>query len=131
MRLPAITLSLRVRGAAPVDVAWRRYAELDRWPSWSPQVRDVEAASRLLVPGLQGRVVGPVGLRVPFTVLDVGARSWTWEVRPPIGAPVRLVHGVTGDVGGCTATLVMQGLAPLVLGYAPFARLALRRLVRP
>ncbi len=128
--LPRTTLSLAASGPADPDVAWRRYAELDRWPDWSPQVRGVEASGRTLVPGLSGHVLGPAGLRVAFTVESVGDRVWTWVVHPLPGASVRLHHAVLARGTGCTTTLVLSGPAPLVLPYAPVARLALGRLVR-
>lgn len=131
MRLPAVTLSLVAHGAAPPDLVWSRYAELDRWQDWSPQVRGVEADDRRLREGLRGTVIGPAGLRVPFRVEQVGERSWTWVVRPLPGSSVRLHHAVVGEAGGSATTLVLRGPAPLVVPYAPVARLALSRLVRP
>ena len=132
-------LSLVARGTATADEAWRRYVDLGRWPEWSPQIRAVQAPSSRLVPGLSGRVLPPVGPAASFVVLEVdeARRLWSWQVTAgPAGGPggglttLDLEHGVDERVGGgSTATLRLQGAVPVVLGYAPLARLALRRLV--
>ena len=74
-------------------------------------------------------------MRVRFRVLavDPAARVWTWQAS---AGPVvlRLHHGVAPDPAGSgrtRTTLRVTGPAPVVLAYAPVARLALRRLVRP
>ncbi|MGZ6793671.1 MAG: SRPBCC family protein [Mycobacteriales bacterium] len=129
MWLPLTTVTLRAAGDASPERAWERYAGLDLWSTWSPQVRGVEADERRLRTGLSGRVVGPLGVRVPFTVTDVGPRSWTWEVRAA-GATLVLHHLVLAHPGGSLTELRVRGPVPLALGYAPAAQLALRRLVR-
>ena len=40
-------------------------------------------------------------------------------------------HRVVPEGSGCRTTLEMAGPLPVLLGYAPLARLALGRLVRP
>jgi hypothetical protein len=70
---------------------------------------------------------------LPFVVdtVDEAARRWSWTVS--LG-PVRLhlLHWVTeGPDGGSTTGLRVSGPAPLVVGYAPLAHLAIGRLVRP
>ena len=134
-------MSLVARGRASADEVWRRYAELTRWPEWSPQIRAVQAPSSRLVAGLSGRVLPPLGPAASFVVLDVdeARRLWTWQVTSgPAGGPggglttVDLEHGVDERVGGgSTATLRLRGAVPVVLAYAPLARLAMRRLVAP
>ena len=114
-------------------------------PDGSPQVTEtwVDTDGDVLTPGLAGTVRGPLGVAVPFRVLDVepdgAVRRWTWRVS--VG-PVSLLleHAVipldaaasgTGpDVRRTATTLLIDGPAPLVLGYAPLAQLALVRLVR-
>ncbi len=129
MLLPSITLTLRAAGTASPEVAWERYDNLDLWSTWSPQVQRVQAEHRRLRPGLEGAVVGPVGVRVPFVVTEVGDRSWSWDVRPA-GLRLTLHHLVLPHPGGSLTELVVRGPVPVVLGYAPLAQLALGRLVK-
>lgn len=143
-------LTLRASGPAAADVAWRRYADLDAWSTWSPQIGAVTTGGgrRTLAAGLSGTVAGlPVAhrplLAVRFTVdaVDEGAMTWSWHVRPArvlldlppwvAGlAALHLEHGVRAAHGGSTTSLRLTGRAPVVLGYALPALVALRRLVR-
>ncbi|AIS01744.1 SRPBCC family protein [Streptomyces glaucescens] len=125
-------LTLHATGPAGPDTVWQRYACVDEWASWSPQVKAVQAAGRRLRAGLRGTVASAAGIRAAFVVeaVDHHRRTWTWRVR---WGPVRLRlhHEVRAHVRGSTTTLTMHGPSPALLAYAPFARLALRRLVRP
>lgn len=143
-------LSLRASGPAATDLAWRRYAHLDAWRTWSPQIDAVSTDDgwRTLAAGLSGSVTGlPVRdrplLAVRFTVEDVdeGAMTWSWRVRPTrvlLDLPtwvarlvaLHLEHGVRRAPGGSETTLRLTGRAPVVLGYALPALVALHRLVR-
>jgi hypothetical protein len=126
-------LTLHATGPeAPAEV-WERYADPARWPDWAPQITGVDLPAPRLVAGVRGRVRGPVGVALPFVVdaVDEAARQWAWTVS--LG-PVRLhlLHWVAeGPDGGSTTGLRMDGPAPVVLGYAPLARVAIGRLVRP
>lgn len=143
-------LTLRARGDAPPDLVWERYADLDLWRTWSPQIErvqldpgeGVEPDGVRLRAGLEGVVHGPVGIAVRFrvTAVDEGALTWSWRVRPapggriPLPVALDLDHAVLALDDGSETTLTITGAlhaAPLVLGYAPLARLALGRLVRP
>jgi hypothetical protein len=161
----ALTLRLGVEASGPIPVptAWERYERVELWPRWAPQIRSVTTTgpttppttppaasatrSPRLAAGLTGRIVGPLGVWVEFTVLDVDreAHRWAWQVRRgPLA--LHLEHGVEPAAGGRTvrrpeditqpaasagsrAWLVVSGPAPVVLGYAPAAWIALRRLV--
>jgi hypothetical protein len=130
-----VRTSVSARGPlAPAD-AWERYADLDRWPAWAPQITGVSAPRRRLEAGLRGTVRAAGVVRVPFEVLavDDAARTWSWRVR--LG-PIRLVlhHGVEpdGPDGEGTRTwLVTEGPALVVVPYTPVALVALHALVGP
>jgi hypothetical protein len=131
-----LSLHLEACGPVPVASAWRRYARPALWPTWSPQLRSVEITGgepdQELATGTTGRVHGPIGVWADFTVLsfDAAARSWSWRVRRgPLA--IRLEHMVEARAGaaGSRTTLVLHGLPPVVLGYAPLAWYALHRLV--
>ena len=123
--------SITVTGDADPSLAWSRYEHLVLWPTWSPQISDVIAATPSLSTGLTVLVVGPLGVRVPFEVLDVDTEAMEWRWRVQYGpAQATLEHTVRPAPGGCSTGLVIDGPAFVVLGYRPLAQLALRRLVR-
>ncbi len=125
-------LSLSAAGAADPAEAWERYARPERWAEWAPQIKRVSASGPRRVAGMTGRVHGPVGVHVDFVVdaVDEDARRWRWTVRrgPLV---LRLEHTVVARPRGCSTSLRIDGPLPIVVGYAPLARLALGRLVRP
>lgn len=122
--------TVSARGRARRDEVWDRYADLDRWSEWAPQISSVEAPARRLTPGLRGTVRALGVVPVGFEVLDVdeAARTWSWSVR--VG-PIRLelAHGVEPDPRGSRTWLRISGPTPVVLGYAPLATIALHALV--
>ncbi len=123
-----LSLTVHAHGDAPPEVVWERYADLRRWPQWSPQITDVESTGPSLKHGLTGKVIGPFGIAVPFVVTEVGIRSWSWDVQA-LGTQLHLDHSVMPYGGGAETALRMKGPAPVVVAYAPFAKLALQRLV--
>jgi hypothetical protein len=126
------TIVLRASGTADVDEVWDRYVRPARWPSWSPQIRDVRASADRISAGVEGAVIGFCGIRAQFVVeaVDEPRRRWSWRVRlGPIG--LRLEHGVEAAATGSRTTLRIEGPSPVIAGYAPLAQLALHRLVRP
>jgi len=137
-----LSLTVRADGGADPDLVWERYARLDLWSTWSPQIRRVEPDGARLSAGLQGLVHGPAGVAARFvvTAVDESARTWSWRVRPALRTLVTLPvaldleHAVQARAGGSQTALTIAGplrAAPLMAGYAPVARLALQRLVRP
>lgn len=119
----------RVRGRAPADVVWERYAEPARWPSWAPQVTRVDCSAARIAPGVTGRVRGLGGVWLRFEVLEVDAvaRQWSWRVRfGPVVLWLR--HGVDRDGG---SWLVLRAPVVLAVPYLPVAHLALLSLTRP
>ena len=125
------TLTLHASGPVDPDEVWERYALPGRWPGWSPHILGVESSGARIAAGVVGHVRGPLGVRVPFALVDVDepGREWRWTVQ---AGPVRvgLLHWVTAGPGGGTTTgLRMHGPLPVLLGYTPLAQLALHRLV--
>ncbi|WNV75734.1 SRPBCC family protein [Geodermatophilus sp. DSM 44513] len=126
-------LTLHATGPEAPAEAWERYVLPARWPQWAPQITGVSVPVDRLAAGVRGRVHGPLGVRLPFLVetVDEAARQWSWTVS---AGPVRLhlLHWVSAAPdGGSTTGLRVSGPAPVVLGYAPLARLAIGRLVHP
>ena len=120
---------IEARGPAPVEEVWDRYATLARWPEWSPQISRVEASADQLALGVRGRVHLAGVLTVPFIVTSCRPedRTWSWQVRlGPV--TLDLEHAVYAAGSGTRTTLSMAGPALVVLGYAPLAQVALRRL---
>lgn len=123
-------LSLHATGPVDPRIAWERYADLDQWPTWSPQLVRVDTVERRLRAGLEGHVVGPLGVRLAFTVTALVDRSWSWDVRLPLGQVMHLDHDVRPHGSGTITGLRVDGPLPLVIGYSPLAQLALHQLVR-
>jgi Polyketide cyclase / dehydrase and lipid transport len=125
------TITLRASGDAPVELAWERYARPELWSQWSPQISRVDIEADRIGVGLRGTVHGRLGLRVGFliTAVDEPARRWAWRVYlGPLALTLR--HRVDAEPNGSSTSLTVSGLAPVVVGYAPLARLALANLVR-
>ncbi|MDO5629000.1 MAG: hypothetical protein Q4G43_11825 [Mobilicoccus sp.] len=118
-------------GRADIAEVWERYADLDRWSDWAPQIRTVDAPERRLRPGLCGIVRGPLATAVPFHIdaVDEETPSWTWTVTM-LGASVQMHHDLTATTKGTTAGLTLDGPPPIALGYGPVARVALTLLCR-
>lgn len=127
-------MTVAARGASRVEDVWRAYSTPARWHEWSPQIVDVECPepSVPVETGRAGVVRGPLGARVTFSVTDVdtSAHRWTWQVRTGL-LTLTMQHGVDGEDGAARAWVRITGPLPVVLGYAPAARVALARLVAP
>ncbi len=115
---------LRASGPAPADAAWERYADVDRWPAWCPQISAVHLdgapachppapggrTARRLAVGARGTVDGLPVLGLPmlavrFVVGDVdpASRRWSWSV-----VPTRAVLPVPGAVGALAGLLLVH-----------------------
>ncbi|MEO5662074.1 MAG: hypothetical protein ABIR39_02215 [Nocardioides sp.] len=122
-------MRISAAGAATREQVWLRYVTPELWPTWAPHLRGVTCADSTVRAGSSGTVHGPAGLRVPFEVLEIDdvQRTWSWRVGRPIG--ITMKHGVDDAPEAGARAWVELPLA--LLGYAPLAQLALRRLVRP
>jgi hypothetical protein len=125
-----VSILVQARGPADPELVWERYAQLDLWRTWSPQIRRVECREHELALGIEGTVHGPLGMHAAFVVTSClpEHRTWSWMVRSgPI--VLALEHAVHADPVGSRATLRLRGPALVVFGYAPLVRPALHRLV--
>ena len=129
------SLTVRARGPRSADSAWERYADLDRWTDWAPQIRGVDTdGRRRLEPGLRGRVRGPAGIGCPVRRRrrERGRADVGMDGAPRSGA-VAVHHEIhpqgPGDESGSVTVLRLHGPLPVLVGYAPVARFALHRLV--
>ncbi len=128
------TLKLTAHGAAPVELAWERYADPQLWHTWAPQIQRVQTEMQRLRPGGSGTVhAGPFArptVPVPFQVVHVDeeTREWSWKVRLGL-IHLHLEHGVTPHLTGSSTWLRIRGPLPVVLVYVPVARMAMNRLV--
>jgi hypothetical protein len=119
-------------GPATADEAWRRFTTPATWATWAPLIQDVDSADDVIRVGSTGRVHGPRGVAVDFTVthVDPVLRSWSWTVGRG-AAEVRMDHHVLpAPGGGSRAFLRVPGRSAAVLQpYRIPAAGALRRLV--
>lgn len=118
-------MRIEATGPSTARDMWEAYAEPARWHEWAPQIRAVRPLERIS-PGLRGEVEGLFGVRARFEVTDVDevAERWTWRVQ--VGpATLTIAH----EVADGRTSVEIDGPAPLVIAYAPVARLALSRLV--
>lgn len=121
-----------VEGDAPVELVWERYTHPSQWPAWAPQIRSVDSDDDPIEPGTRGTVHGPVFTFAPFRIryVDHRAREWSWWVGLGV-LGVGMDHGVDETDGGSRAWVRIHAHRYLAAPYAPIARLALKRLVRP
>lgn len=96
---------------APVDVVWRTFAALERWPEWTPTVTALEPSNRdglrvgdtaaMTQPGQRDRV---------WTITEVTeGSSFVWEATDPGGIKLTATH---------TATAVDEDTTRLELSFA-------------
>lgn len=127
-------LRLSASGPLSLEEVWEHYTQPVWWPQWAPHLREVEYAGKVVTPGTTGRVRGVGGVVVDFRIdaVDEETRTWSWSVQ---AGPLRVSfdHGVDAALpssgNATTAWLVVHGLWPVVLGYAPIAQYSLGRLV--
>jgi uncharacterized protein YndB with AHSA1/START domain len=110
---------------APAERVWALLADPQRWVTWGPSVRGVDASAGWVEPGKRGRVRTPVGLWLPFEITAVDAgRAWRWRVAG-VEATGHRVEPL--GAGRCRAVFVVPGWA---FPYGLVCRVALGRLAR-
>ncbi len=118
---------LRSRGdiEADADCVWRLLVDVARWPEWGPSVQAVECPSRVIGPGVTGRVQTAPGLWLDFEITHwEEGRYWRWRVGGVAATGHRVV--VRGP-GRCELVFEVPAWAPF---YLPVCALALRRIAR-
>ncbi|OBK71806.1 SRPBCC family protein [Mycobacterium sp. 1274761.0] len=109
---------------APAAAVWKVLCDTDAWPKWGPTVSSGEIDGGTLTLGATGRVYTPVGVALPFTIIEFEpGRHWKWAVA---GVPAT-AHGVEPTGTGCRATMSAPWWAP---AYLPVLAIALQRIDR-
>ena len=100
--------------AAPADVVWRIYADVERWPEWTESVTEVDLGGEALAVGASARIRQPKLPRATWVVTELTpGRSWSWEARSP-GAVSVGHHRVTPTADGTSrAELSIDQSGPL------------------
>ncbi|MEO6957307.1 MAG: SRPBCC family protein [Antricoccus sp.] len=130
-RLGRTILTINRTGPCTPAEVWRRYMTVSEWPSWSPQIIKVMGIDGRICAGDQGVVVGPLGVKIPFTIVAVDEETMRWTWRVSVGPlKIQMIHGVDPSSNGSRAWVRIMLPAPIALGYAPFAALALHKLTR-
>jgi uncharacterized membrane protein len=105
----------RVAIAAPPEVVWSVYSDVERWPAWTRSVTRVEPLDGAgIEPGRRFRITQP---RLPVLVWQVTevrpGRSWRWTATSP-GAVTDAWHEVAPDgEAASVATLGVDQRGPL------------------
>jgi carbon monoxide dehydrogenase subunit G len=117
-----------VRVDVPPDKVWAVYADVERWPEWTPVMQKIERLEDgPLALGSTARIEAKGGPPSVWTVTELtDGRSFTWEAR---ARGVRLVawHAIEADGDGSKVKLGvrMTGLMATLLG--PFLRSVAKR----
>ena len=117
---------------APARRVWAVLLDVERWPTWTPSMTDVE----LLTPGplavdSQVRVQQPRLPAARWTVDDfVAGRSFAWTSSSP-GTTTRADHTVIPTATGCQVQVSLVQTGPLAgllsLAYGRLTRRYLRQ----
>lgn len=113
--------------AAPADLVWRTVADVEKWPEWTPTMKEVRREdSGDLREGSIAAVQQPKQPLRTWTVTELTpGRSFTWA---SAGRGLRLSadHTVTTDNGTTVVALTFSLAGPL----APFASLLAGKAIR-
>ncbi|RZQ61520.1 SRPBCC family protein [Amycolatopsis suaedae] len=102
---------------APAELVWRTISTVERWPEWTPTMREVTRADTgELRVGSTAEVHQPGQPVRTWTVTELEpGRSFTWTTTGP-GLRLSADHSLSGDGSGVVVTLgftVTGILAPL------------------
>ncbi len=120
--------------APPADV-WRVLADLERWPEWTPSMREVRPLSGDggeggLTVGGKVRVRQPKLPTVTWTVDEVEpGRSFSWRSDSP-GMASRAEHRIEPTGAGSHVVLVLEQTGPFAGVTGLFYARLIRRYVR-
>jgi hypothetical protein len=90
---------------APIDEAWRQFADVATWPTWAPHIRrvDVTPAGRIGPTSAGTLFFRPIG-RSRFAVSScVDGSAWEWTGRV-LGLVIRYDHRFAATVEGTRLT---------------------------
>ncbi|OIN79583.1 SRPBCC family protein [Mycobacterium malmoense] len=107
---------------APAARVWELLVDVERWPSWTESMREIERLDGgPLVVGSRSRVTQPKGRPMVWTVTQLEPlREFTWVAEAP-GLSFEAVHRI-GDNGDHVATtLEFIATGPLAWLAAPLA----------
>jgi uncharacterized protein YndB with AHSA1/START domain len=95
--------------AAPADLVWQVFSDVERWPEWTASVTKLTALDGPeLRPGARFEIRQPRFPKLVWTVTEVDpGSSWTWVTRSP-GATTTATHHVRA--AGPDRTVVEQVL---------------------
>jgi hypothetical protein len=66
---------------APLRMVWQIITDTEQWPRWGPSVRAVRCRERFIRAGSRGEVLTPIGVWLPFTVVNFERDcSWDWKI---------------------------------------------------
>lgn len=118
-------LATRALVDADAGRVWRLLVDTARWPEWGPSVRAVECASRIIGPGVTGRVQTAPGPWLDFEITDwVDGCYWRWRVA---GVPATGHRVVDHGPGRSQVVFEVPAWAPF---YLPVCAVAVRRIAR-
>ena len=98
-----MNVELEVTIDAPAGHVWAVYADVRRWPEWTPSVRDVDVDepdqvdgddAGPLVVGSMVRITQPKMPELTWVVTElIPGRSWTWTANSP-GVATTATHEI-------------------------------------
>ena len=117
--------------AAPAEVVWQVFSDVERWPEWTESVTKLTALDGPeLRPGARFEIRQPRFPKLVWKVTDVEPGvSWTWVTRSPgavttathvvrpAGSPDRTVVEQVLDQGGLLGGLVARLMAGTTRRY--------------